>query len=273
MDQAVATWVTSRRGLPRAGTGALLALADRAAIAWSRLPQPGTPPILLARYAGAVFDDPHVLDRNTDLGRTIARLAAASVAGVGGLETVDVTAVTRWRAAWATVGIICDTVSSLVLTLNLRLEGIAPAVALTAVAGEPTWLTLRALRGDWSARQGTELWVCENPSVVEAAADRIGPRCPPLLCTFGQPTSAATEVVRRVHDAGCSVYVRADDDPAGQSIVAQLLALAPRARLWRFERRSATAATATPVFEEQILEELLDDLERAAGAVAGGHRG
>ena len=31
------------------------------------------------------------------------------------------------------------------------------------------------------------VFVCENPSVVAAAADRLGRRCRPLLCTEGSP--------------------------------------------------------------------------------------
>ena len=50
-----------------------------------------------------------------------------------------------WRAAWASVGVACDRVSSTVLVLNLPLLGSPALQAVTAVPGEPTWLTARTL--------------------------------------------------------------------------------------------------------------------------------
>jgi uncharacterized protein (TIGR02679 family) len=125
------------------------------------------------------------------------------------------------------------------------------------------WLSLRSLRGTW-APSHPDLWVCENPSVVEAAADRLGERCPPLVCTFGQPTSAATELIARFAQQGVVAHVRADDDPAGISIVAQLRQAAPNAQLWRFQMRRSPEAAEQPHYEEEVLEHLLADLEEAS---------
>jgi len=61
--------------------------------------------------------------------------------------------------------------------------------------------------------------VCENPPVVEAAADALGAACPPLVCTDGVPTAAVLELLDRLVASGCDLWVRADFDAAGQTIV------------------------------------------------------
>jgi len=97
-----------------------------------------------------------------------------------------------WRQAWASIDVRCDAVSSRVLTLNLELAGTAPAASLCAVAtGEPVWLTWRSLVGEWTPATMPTVHVCENPTVVEAAADTLGTRCPPVVCTDGIASGAA----------------------------------------------------------------------------------
>lgn len=57
--------------------------------------------------------------------------------------------------------------------------------------GEPQRLTLRELaNGALLPLADEPLFVCENPSVVAAAADRLGSRCRPLVCTEGIPSTA-----------------------------------------------------------------------------------
>jgi hypothetical protein len=57
--------------------------------------------------------------------------------------------------------------------------------------------------------------------------------------------------------------IRADDDGAGQSIVAQVRTVVPSAGLWRYEIRPSRKASESPVYEEQLLPALLEDLESA----------
>jgi len=101
--------------------------------------------------------------------------------------------------------------------------------------GEPLWLSLRSINGTWTAPVGTVVFVCENPTVLEAAADEFGPRCPPLLCTDGIPSIAALDLVSGLVAAGCEFVVRADIDEAGFVVVDQVRAAAPGARTWRFD--------------------------------------
>jgi uncharacterized protein (TIGR02679 family) len=275
------TWL-SDPGLPRAGTGSVRELAARSAVVMRRLAGPDAQQIRLAQLAADLFDDSHALDYRTELGRAVSRLAALR----HGLPRPRRPG-REWRAAWAAVGVQCDTVSSRVLALNLRLTGDAPAVRLTAAAGgEPVWLSLRSLRGPWSAVPDT-VFVCENPTVAETAADELGPRCPPLVCTDGIPSIAALDLLAGLGAAGCGVRVRADIDDAGFVVVDQVRAVASAAATWRFDAptyarsigldigagsvgsdeveriavlRELYSRHGVPLYEEALLDDLLADL-------------
>lgn len=269
IDGANAAVVLARRGAPTAGTGELRRLAEHVAKTWTALPGPApSPRVALAVLAVDLFGDPHALDRSTILGRTVARLAIGTTRDVGQTPD-DIGRADTWRAAWDAVGVDTDTVSSTVLVLNLPLDGHARAAHLTCAAGaEPVWLTLRSLDGEWRPQPAvTDVWVCENPTILEAAATDLGARCPPLVCTFGRPSSASIRLLRHLGRSGVRVHVRADDDRAGQSIVAQLLASVPGAQLWRFTPRPPDDASHDPRYEEQLLRTLHADL-RAAAAVS-----
>ena len=214
----------------------------------------GEEPCRLAELAAALFRDPHALDRSTPLGRACVRsLELRRAVTEGGSYRDPLEDAQLWSAAWAGAGVICDAVSAQVLVLNLPLTGNAPAVRLChAVPGEPVWLTLRSLRGDWGLAGGVEVFVCENPTVLEAAADRHGAASRPLVCTFGLPSQAAWELLTGLGDVRC--HVRVDGDVVGWRIVNQLRARLPGALTWRMPE-GCTA------YEEELLEDLLSDLK------------
>lgn len=217
----------------------------------SKLPAELYLPVLAAEC----FGDSHALDRNRTLGRSAARMAAL----LSGLPAPSgALSAQEWRDAWAAVGVSCDRVSTMVLTLNLPLTGPDAVRALTGVAGEPVWLTARLLdRATPPDPLPPNVFVCENPSVLESAADRFGATCRPLICTFGIPSQAALTLVRLLDRGGVQLAVRADNDRAGRQIVAALRAAAPSSRLWRFDADS-------PTYEEQVLPDLLADLSSDA---------
>lgn len=213
----------------------------------------GEEPRRLAELAAALFRDPHALDRSTPLGRACVRsLELRRAVTEGGSYRDPLEDAQLWSAAWAGAGVICDAVSAQVLVLNLPLTGNAPAVRLChAAPGEPVWLTLRSLRGDWGIARGAEVFVCENPTVLEAAADRHGAASRPLVCTFGLPSQATWELLTGLGDVRC--HVRADGDAVGWRIVNQLRDRLPGALTWRMPE-GCTA------YEEELLEDLLSDL-------------
>lgn len=161
-----------------------------------------------------------------------------------------------WRAAWEEAGVVCDPVSSRVLVLNLVLHGDAAACRLTAAAGpEPLWLTWRSLSGPFGC-DAPHIHVCENPSVVIAAADQLGAEALPLVCTNGRPSAAVRRLLIALAERGATIHARADDDPSGRDIVATLRAAIPSLRLWRYP----STPVAVPRYEEQELPFLLQDL-------------
>ncbi|MGI6872406.1 DUF2399 domain-containing protein [Amycolatopsis sp. 3B14] len=282
---AVERWLADT-GLPRPGSGELQALAEQVATVLTRLriTSSGT---RLAQLAADTLHDAHALDADRQPGRGVARLLAIEH---------DLPRPQRagraWRAAWAAAGVMCDGVSSRVLVLNLPLTGESPAARLCAAApGEPVWLTLRSLTSAWTA-SASDVFVCENPTIAEAAADALGPTCPSLVCTDGIASGAALDLLAGLATAGCTIHARADFDPAGFTIADQVLSVASGALSWRFNARTyaeecglsghhdapsdLAAAVAglrvaydlarSPVHEERVLALLLSDLAAGAGS-------
>ena len=244
---SVTAWV-GRRGLPAAGGGQLLDLALRCASVWSALPQRHSGRVLLTVLAATALKDPHALDRGSVTATAVLRLL--------GHDLPD--SAEAWRFAWEEHGVDCDPVSSRVLVLNLPLDGDAPCARLAQAAGpEPLWLTLRSLSGSFRMTvPASDVYVCENPSVLIAAADQLGISSRPLVCTSGRPSAAALRLLIGLAEGGTSIHVRADDDSAGQAIVATVRKAIPDTKLWRFEARPPDQ----PRYEEQDLPLLLQDL-------------
>lgn len=220
---------------------------------------------LLAEVATALYADPHALDRDTSLGRTAVRVLAAARALQAGVDADQVAAAAdaalvaaRWRQVWQTTGVVCDRVSATVLVLNLPLAGDASAAAISAaVAGEPLWLTGRSLAGSWGPGADVRVVrVCENPSVVEAAADELGASCPPLVCTYGRPSTAAHALLACLHAAGVHLLVSADRDGAGRQIAGAIQTMYPGTQAW--------GSDLVGMYEEERLPGLLADLASAA---------
>lgn len=224
--------------------------------------------VLLASLAQDVHGDPHALDRDRSLGRATCRVLAVSAAHEAGTRDEEELAAAAdtpghaagWRTVWAAAGVLCDSVSSTVLALNVTLCGNGSAAAmLAASAGEPVWLTARALRGIGTGAERTPrlvIRVCENPSVIEAAADVLGAGCPPLVCTYGRPSTAAWLLLNALHAAGAQLLVSADRDVAGRSIQADLLERFPGSLPWLPE--------AEGLYEEERLPALLHEMAPAS---------
>nr|WP_081635604.1 TIGR02679 domain-containing protein [Nocardia sp. BMG111209] len=257
-------WLADR-SIPRPGTGRAAELAGQIAEVWPRLPWTG-PPMRLAQLAAIVTHNAHALDYDTELGRATARLIAAKTCVARPARPGR-----EWRAVWSAAGVRCDTVSSRVLTLNLPLD-----ITAGHRPGAPAWLTLRDLLGPWHFQPPPpRIYVCENPTVVEAAADELGERCAPLICTDGVPALAALDLIAGAADAGIEVRVRADIDATGFVIVDAVRTAAPGAGLWRFDIATYTGyfgagegdslvgvhgSVGRDLHEESVLGALLADL-------------
>ena len=115
--------------------------------------------------------------------------------------------------------------------MNLRLAGDGPlpvTLAVNADHGIPVRLTLDQLQRylDGTVPPSTfagPVFVCENPSVVEAAAERLGAAASPLVSLEGRPSVAATRLVAHLIGGGCELRYHGDFDWPGLAIAAEVI--------------------------------------------------
>lgn len=249
----------------------------------AELPSDGTRLNLLATR---LFGDAHELDRDRPTG-LLATNALAFLEDVRAPVTAEVR-----RELWAGYGVACDDLSCDVLVLGVRPTRSSSQRAIAALAndGEPARVTLRQLlKSEWRLETAT-VYVCENPVIVAEAADRIGPTCAPLVCVEGVPNTAARILLAGCAREGISLRYHGDFDWAGIRIGNMLverlpvepwryratdylnsceaergvhLAGAPVDAAWDGDLRAAMEEAAIAVYEEQVIDELVDDLSRS----------
>ncbi|GAA3509138.1 uncharacterized protein (TIGR02679 family) [Streptosporangium album] len=258
-------------------------LLDRLAAVLGRLPSPGIP---IGRLAAETCGDAHALDDGEPLG-TLALSAARALGGspYAGEGTADAR-----RRAWAGVGVHLDELSSLVLCLGLSGDdrtATGRVLAAARAAGEPCVLTLRQLRRHEGPLVADMVRICENPIVVAAAADELGPGCPPLVCVNGRPSVAVWALLDLLAAGGARFAYHGDFDWGGIGIAGAVhervgwqpwrydaacygavassspLTGRPRPTPWDPALASAMARRAVRVEEELVLGDLLADLAAA----------
>jgi uncharacterized protein (TIGR02679 family) len=130
------------------------------------------------------------------------------------------------------------------LTLGLRPEGtdlLSSRLRLAADDGAPVHLTSWDLaRGDLRPRPGEWVLVCENPSVLEAIAQRRGGQVS-VVCTSGMPGLVTLEVLRRLSACGAQLHYHGDFDWPGIAIANRLVAEVG-CRPWRMSAADYAAA-------------------------------
>jgi uncharacterized protein (TIGR02679 family) len=138
------------------------------------------------------------------------------------------------RELWEAAGVATDQVSSTVLTYGLMPLGDDwPARLLRerSLQTAETHLTMRDLRRmRWRLPPGTEVFVCENPRVVEAVSDAGCQR--PLICTSGNPTTTVLALLDALTGAGASLAYRGDFDWPGVAMANRIIGTY-KARPWR----------------------------------------
>ena len=216
----VGDWIDSlrRRGrITRVDTDDPIQLLLDALDTVQRIAAPGTigdsEALPLTVLAATSFGDAHALDPERSLGA----LVADGVCRLAGTEDV--------RAAWQKFGIQLDQVNSSVLTYMLpgRPGSIFAAAEFHC---EPLRITHRMLD---SSNLGLDVdaldqvWVCENPTIVVLAADRLGPDCRPMICTDGMPAWVTSRLLVHLRSQGCELLVHADLDAGGVAIVNHLI--------------------------------------------------
>jgi len=204
------------------------------------LPADGTP---LARLAAHTTGDAHALDGD----RPLATLVLSAVRAVWWSGDDEPTSpAQRRRALWDSAGVLVDELSSTVLVLNVVASPGSQLYALTAPAattGEPLVLTLRQLGRKRQTFPAGTVHVCENPTVLAAAADLLGPACPPLVCVNGQPSTAALRLLTSLTASGARLRYHGDFDWGGVRIANLLRSRVPW-QPWRYDAAAYRAAVA-----------------------------
>jgi uncharacterized protein (TIGR02679 family) len=285
LDRLVATGALRR--LARGDARVARAYAQQAAAVIDALPARGIP---LSLLANSVLGDGHALDA----GRRTAALVlpAASVLGAIPPDTGA-----EWRrTVWASVGVLHGELTNPVLTLNLPGDvesATGRALGAWMEVGQPAHLSARQLLRDppaFDQLHGRRVYVCENPTVVAEAANHLGARCMPLVCTSGYPAAAAVVLLRLLSHAGAVIVYHGDFDWPGVHIANRVIGRFA-ARPWRLDAASYVTAAAdggpklrgrpttaswdltlseamqkygVKVEEERVLTFLLDDLAFAA---------
>lgn len=268
-------------------------VADLVAVL-AALPADGEP---LARIAARTTGDAHALDAGRAL-ETVARSAVRAT--WWGDAPLPESAAEQRRMLWYAAGVFLDDLSSTVLAVNLptvpgcRLHDlVAPAAAL----GEPVVVTLRQLARGEPRFAARTVYVCENPTVLAAAADQLGAACPPLVCVGGQPSTAALRLLANLVQSGARLRYHGDFDWGGLRIANLLhgrvpwqpwrygtadylagagartdrpstggsLSGTPTDAAWDPGLAAAMLAAGVRVEEELVLDKLIADLSAATG--------
>ena len=184
----------------------LLAHADAVL---QRLPAMGVP---RAQLAAEVLGDAHALDK----GRPVASLVLSTWRHKESPTAMPPLKESA-RETWARAGVLVNELARPALFLNLPMGD--PAAAGWN-PGEPSYLSLRRLLRNppsWRVKN-QRVFVCENPNMVAIAADRLGARCAPLVCTDGMPAAAQRALLSGLRQAGATLLYHGDFDWPGVHI-------------------------------------------------------
>lgn len=227
-------------------------LIARAEEVLQRLPAQGVP---RAQLAAETLGDAHALD----VGQPVATLVIAAwrqgfaspddASADASIEASD----ERARDVWARAGVLVNELARPALFLNLPLRG---SEAWLSTRGEPGYASLRQLLRSPPAFEvaDREVFVCENPNIVAIAADRLGTRCAPLVCTDGMPAAAQRTLLAQLAGAGARLRYHGDFDWAGLRIANQVIR-AFDAKPWRLRVDDYQAAARTAPHRQRNLED------------------
>lgn len=180
-----------------------------------------------SQLAAETLGDAHALDDTAPTGRLVAAALAHLAGGSGPLRAAE------RRKLWADQGVVSDETSSTVLTVGLRPRAVGPlteASARWADGATPLPIPLAAVQTEqWRVEAGTQIWVCENPAIVAAAAGSDAP----VICLEGRPSLAAMLLLRSLIGGGAVVAYHGDFGTGGISIANEVIG-GMGASPWRF---------------------------------------
>lgn len=282
-DARLAAWLAQPRALgalKRASGGVAARAAQLCADASRVLAALPCAPTTRSHLAARILGDAHALDN----GRPVATLVLAVLRHARADDAADDEPDESLRSQWAALGVMVNELARPALFLNLP--------GHDGGAGEPAYLSLRALLREercWAVAR-RDVFVCENPNIVALAADALGARCAPLVCTEGMPAAAQRTLLAQLAAAGARLRYHGDFDWPGLAIGNVVMnafgaepwlfaagdyrravrASAPSSRrldahardaVWDAELKQAMLASGIAIDEEAVAMELLQDLD------------
>ncbi len=236
------TTVTSLKRLARGDPSAAEQLLEQASRVMRRLPSAG---ITRAQLAAETLGNAHSLDNGYPTSTIVLSAlrqesSPDDAPATDGRNSESAKASERARETWARVGVLVNELARPALCLNLPMP--FPTL-IGGSSGEPQYFSLRFLLRKKPVWQfdGMPIYVCENPNVIAIAADQLGSRCAPLICTEGMPAAAQRALLTQLTRAGARLLYHGDFDWPGVRIANFVMRIWP-ALPWRFTTADYEAA-------------------------------
>lgn len=184
------------------------------------------PPIYLALLAAQTSGNPHALDRGRTAGQLLIHaLCHRSVSGYPDSAQ-------KLGELYLENGVQMDAISSMVTAYGIHLEtaaGLHPACEGYIEMEEPYVITLanlekvRGARGRWTEKtEGKPVYIVENEMVFSHLLSGLAGSAFSLLCTSGQPRTAAFVLLDYLAESGAQFFYAGDLDPEGMMIADRL---------------------------------------------------
>lgn len=174
----------------------------------------------LAVFAADITGNPHYFDRGSAAGQLLLHAICYS------RETEVPQTAHQWRDVLWEVGIIADTISSIVHAYGLHLKtatGYHPAYEAFCEKKEVCVITLENLKGIVGAKpEGGCVYIVENEMVFSFLVAELKNEPATILCTSGQPRAVAVKLIRLLADNGICMKYSGDIDPDGIAIADRL---------------------------------------------------
>ena len=220
--------------------------------------------VRLAVLAAETTGNPHALDRQTAVG-TLLSYVLCRRDGSSFPENAR-----QWKELYERNGILVDQLSSTVAAFGIHLmtaEGPHPAYEGYWERQEPCIISLANLahaRGAFG--ESEKIYIVENEMVFSELAEQLSDHPVTLLCTSGQPRTAAYRLMELLCESDERVSFRyaGDMDPEGLDIAQRILDSFPgRVQIWRMSGDDYEKALS----QEQVSERRLEMMKNLTNPV------
>ena len=188
--------------------------------------------VRLAVLAANIWGNPHALDRQTIAGTLLS-------CGLCRRLNCDFPQNAQaWKSLYEKNGILVDVLSSMVITYGIHLktkDGLHPAYEGYLERKEPCVITLANLTDiEGAYGESDTIFIVENEMVFSELVERCGEYSISLLCTSGQPRTAAYQLMELLAKENCTFFYAGDLDPEGLDIAERIWRNFPtRVKIWR----------------------------------------